>query len=169
VHTFETPVVGFVGRSGAGKTQFLERLILFLRSKGWRLAVVKHTHRRGLQTDQPGSDSYRFWEAGANHVTLATPDRVVHTHRHETDPLLSEVIADIQGVDLILVEGYKSSSVPKLEVVRAESDRHPLEHVSHRLAFITDVPELQNEGRWFGLGDVQGVAHFLIDAFVDKG
>jgi molybdopterin-guanine dinucleotide biosynthesis protein B len=158
--------VGLVGRSGAGKTQFLEGLVPVLASRGYRVAVLKHTHQRDLETDQPGSDSYRFWAAGAAHVVLAAPDRIVHTHRCEVDPSLSQVLRGVHGVDLVLVEGYKSSSIPKLEVVRAGLDTQPLSSITQRLAFITDVPDLQDGVPCFALEDLKGVARFLIDEFL---
>lgn len=163
---FDGPVVGIIGRSGSGKTQLLEKLIPILRASGCRLAIVKHTHHRGLKTDQPGSDSYRFWVAGAHQVTLASPDRIVHTYRREDDPSLSQVLAGVHDADLVLVEGYKFSSIPKLEIVRAARDARPLKHVINRLAFITDVRELQAVERWFSLEDVEGVTRFLIDRFL---
>ncbi len=167
MYTFNIPIIGVIGRSGAGKTQFLEGLIPVLETDGWRLAVLKHTHQCGLETDRPGSDSYRFWAAGARHVVLATPDRIMHTHRYETEPPLSKVLDGVRDVDLVLVEGYKASSLPKLEVVRAALDQRPLEGITHRLAFITDVPDLRDGARWFALEDVQGVARFLVDRFLE--
>ncbi len=163
---FKGPIVGLVGRSGSGKTRFLEGLVPVLTDRGYQVAVLKHTHRRDLETDKPGSDSYRFWAAGAAHVVLAAPDRIVHTHRSEVDPPLSQALRGVLGVDLVLVEGYKSSSIPKLEIVRAALDGQPLTSITHRLAFITDVPELQAGDPWFALDDVTGVAHFLIDEFM---
>lgn len=166
MNPFGAPVVAIIGRSGAGKTWFLERLIPVLEADGWRLALLKHTHQMGLETDRPGSDSYRFWTAGARHVVLATPDRVVHTHRYETEPALSMVLNGIHDVDMVLVEGYKSSSIPKVEIVRAALDRRPLDNIHHRLAFVTDVPDLRDEARWFALEDIQGVARFLVHRFL---
>jgi molybdopterin-guanine dinucleotide biosynthesis protein B len=137
-----------------------------MEADGCRLAIVKHTHHSGLRTDQTGSDSHRFWVAGAHHVTLATPDRIVHTHRCRDDLPLSHVLAGIDDVDLVLAEGYKLSSIPKMEIVRAAWEPRPLERVINRIAFITDVPELQTGERWFHLDDFEGVAGFLMDCFL---
>ena len=112
------PVISVVGRSNSGKTTLLEKLIPELKRRGHRVAVVKHHHHADFEFDVPGKDSYRFAQAGADHVVVAAPDKVVHVRRCEHEPTLAEVVADIDDVDLILTEGYKLSRAPKIEVSR---------------------------------------------------
>ena len=68
------PVVSFVGRSGSGKTQFLERLIPVLKKRGHSVGIVKH-HAHEIEVDQPGKDTHRFFLAGADRVSLSGPTR----------------------------------------------------------------------------------------------
>jgi molybdopterin-guanine dinucleotide biosynthesis protein MobB len=113
------PCLGFIGRSNSGKTTLLEKLLGELGRRGYRVAVVKHTLRPDVETDFPGKDTRRLWDAGAAHTVLATPDRIVHTRRYATPPTLAEALAVVHDVDLILIEGYKQGDFPKIEVVRA--------------------------------------------------
>ena len=108
----EIPFVGLVGWSGSGKTTLLEALIAEFDRRGVRVAVVKHTHHRHLQTDSPGADSWRFGQAGAIHTTLWAPDQVVHTHRCRAPYSLAEVLAGVHDVDLIFIEGHKAGAYP---------------------------------------------------------
>jgi molybdopterin-guanine dinucleotide biosynthesis protein MobB len=158
-------VVAFVGRSGSGKTTLIERLVPVLTQKGVRVAVVKHSPIHALETDSPGSDTHRFWMSGAQHVALVGRDRVVHTHRFEDEPALPVVLAGIHDVDLILLEGYKRSGAPKIEVIRRAHDPQPIEELRGRIAVVTDVEELGLAGPRFRLECVDELALFLIRTF----
>lgn len=157
------PVLGFFGRSGSGKTTLLEKVIGELARRGYRVAVLKHTRARNVETDLPGKDTRRLWEAGAAHTAFLVSDRIVHTHRYAAEPPLSEALAGIHDVDLILVEGDKHDALPKLEVVRAACDPQPIPEITGRIAYVTDVADLPDaEGLpHFSLEDVPALADFI--------
>ena len=118
-------VVGFAGYSGAGKTTLVERLVLELRHRGLRVSVVKHAHH-SLDIDHPGKDSYRHREAGAFEVVVASNRRLVLQRQFEQEAELSvhHLIAELyDGVDWVLVEGFKESDLLKVEVWRAAANR----------------------------------------------
>jgi len=132
------------------------------------VAVVKYTHHRHLQTDQPGKDTWRFEQAGAVHTTLWSPDRVVHTHRYARPPSPDLVLQDVHDVDVILIEGYKGGHYPKIEVVRAARvDSHPEDPVlipdlEDRVACVTDLPDPPFEGPTFPFYQVDALADFIL-------
>ncbi len=124
------PVLGFVAPSGAGKTTLLRKLIPLLKAEGIRLAVIKHSHHH-FEIDQPGKDSYVLRHAGADQVLLASREGwalMVETPNNETDAQLNEMIGHLdQGaLDLILVEGFKHASFPKIELHRQELEKPAL-------------------------------------------
>ncbi len=155
-------VVAFVGRSGSGKTTLLTQVIPALAALGVRAAVVKHAPDHAVVTDCPGSDTHRFWAAGAQHVALAARDRVVHTHRYAADPGLSATLSGVHDVDLILLEGYKRSGVPKVEVIRGACNPQPLSGLVGRIACVTDVTDMVLEVPCFGFDAVAPLAAFLM-------
>ena len=154
------PALSIVGRSGSGKTTLLEKLIPELRRRGYRLAVVKHHHQPGLELDVPGKDTWRLARAGAEHVAIATPDQVMHRRRLEQELPLEEVLADIRGVDLILTEGYKGGSIPKIEVHRDEPQPVLLSDPAELAAVVSDQP-LNVRVPQFDLEDVVGLANWI--------
>ena len=118
-------VVGFAGYSGSGKTTLVERLIPAFRLKGLRVSVVKHAHHR-FDIDHPGKDTYRHREAGAFEVVVASDRRLALMREFEQDAQLSvhQLIAELyEGVDWVLVEGFKDSDVLKVEVWRAQANK----------------------------------------------
>ncbi len=116
-------VVGFAGYSGSGKTTLIERLIPALKARGLRVSVVKHAHHR-FDIDHPGKDTFRHREAGAFEVVVASDRRLALMREFEKPSQLTvhQLLAELyDGVDWVLVEGFKESDLPKIEVWRAPS------------------------------------------------
>ncbi len=161
------PIVTFIGRSNSGKTTLLEHLIPLLQQRGYRVGVVKHTARGDVETDVPGTDTRRLWDAGAVHVAFAATDRVVHTHRYAIPPPFENALHGVHDVDLVIVEGYKRTALPKIEVVRAARDPQLISGVENRIACVTDVPGLGCDVPRFGFEDVTALADFIERAVIE--
>lgn len=112
-------VFGFAGWSGSGKTTLIERVIPAITTRGLRVSVIKHAHH-GFDIDKPGKDSWRHREAGASEVLLISDERwvLMHELRGAPEPDLAAQLACLSPCDLVLVEGYKSVQIPKIEVHR---------------------------------------------------
>jgi molybdopterin-guanine dinucleotide biosynthesis adapter protein len=127
-------VFGFAGYSGSGKTTLIERVIPELIASGLRVSLIKHAHH-SFDIDKPGKDSYRHREAGAYEVLIASSQRwvLMHELRDETEPSLDDLLKQFSDCDLVLVEGYKFSSVPKIEIYRAEHGKPRLDSKTHNI------------------------------------
>jgi molybdopterin-guanine dinucleotide biosynthesis protein B len=112
------PVVSFVGRSGSGKTRFLERLIPRLKDAGIAAGVIKH-HAHEIDVDRRGKDTHRLLEAGAERVSLSGPGKNAYFEAVEGErPPETVVERFFTGLDLVLTEGFKRGPFPKIEVAR---------------------------------------------------
>lgn len=118
---------GITGWKNSGKTGLTERLVAEFTARGLRVATVKHAHCHA-DMDVPGTDTHRHRVAGAGQVVLSTPDRwaLLTELRGADEPALDDLIARLDPHDLVLIEGYKSESHPKVECHRAEAARKPL-------------------------------------------
>ncbi|GAB3256492.1 molybdopterin-guanine dinucleotide biosynthesis protein B [Chitinimonas naiadis] len=135
-----TAVFGLIGRSGSGKTTLIEALLPVFASHGLKVNVIKHSHH-DLDFEPPTKDSARFRRAGAAEVLVASPYRfaVLHELRGEPEPTLAEQIARLAPADLTLVEGFKSFSIPRIEVYRPSTAVAPLyPHTPGILAVASD-------------------------------
>jgi len=136
-------VVGFAGYSGSGKTTLVEQLIPVLRQRGLRVSVVKHAHH-SFDVDHPGKDSWRHRQAGAFEVVIASDRRLALMREFEqpSEPNVHHLIAELyDGVDWVLVEGFKASDLLKIEVWRASAGqpvRYPYDDFITAIA--TDSP-----------------------------
>ncbi len=156
-------VFGLAGWSGSGKTTLMERLIAIFVERGVTVSTIKHAHHR-FDVDRPGKDSYRHREAGASEVLISSELRwaLLHEHRGAAEPSLDALIAKLSPVDLVLVEGFKSHAMDKLEVHRpslghdlmAPRDPHVVAVASDAPVDGADVPVLP-------LNDPAAVADFI--------
>jgi len=115
-------LLGFAAFSGTGKTTLLEQLIPLLRARGLRIAAIKHAHH-DFDIDYPGKDSYRLRKAGATQTLVASNRRwaLITEHGEGLDePNLLELLThiDTEHVDLVLVEGFKHETFPRIELHR---------------------------------------------------
>ncbi len=133
------PVISFIGRSGVGKTTYLEKLIAELKCRGYRIGVIKHDIH-GFEIDRPGKDTWRHTQAGADVVCISSRDKFAMIKKLHVELPLDEIVAHIEDVDIILVEGYKNHSALRVEIFRQASGREPLGHPEDLLAVISDIP-----------------------------
>jgi len=135
------PLLGLAAYSGVGKTTLLIQLLPLLRQRGIRVAVLKHSHHP-CEIDKPGKDSYVLHHAGAAQTLIASANRTVLRTRHTTTPSWEESVQRMgENADLVLIEGYKSAALPKLELHRPRLG-HPLlwEQDSNIIAVAIDEP-----------------------------
>jgi molybdopterin-guanine dinucleotide biosynthesis protein B len=119
-------VLGIVGWSGSGKTTLLTAVLPLLKAQGLLVSTIKHTHH-DFDMDRPGKDSFRHREAGAHEVLVASGTRWALLHEIEgPEPDLPTLLAKLDAVDLVLVEGYKMHPFPKLEVHRPSLAKPPI-------------------------------------------
>ena len=114
------PVVSIVAKSGTGKTTLLEKLIAELKRRGHRVGVIKHD-AHNFDIDYEGKDSWRLTKAGADTMLITSPAKVamVKQNRDNEEPSLAEAVATFcDDVDIVLTEGFKKSTMPKIEVHR---------------------------------------------------
>lgn len=160
----QIPVISIVGgKSNSGKTTLLEKLIHEAKRRGWRVATLKHDVH-GFEMDQPGKDTWRHAQAGADVVAISSPHRIAMLESVTEDQPLDEVLARIRGVDVIFTEGYKHADKPKIEVYRSAVHQELFSKTEELIAIVSDV-EFDNGIRCFGLDDAQGICDLITEKF----
>jgi molybdopterin-guanine dinucleotide biosynthesis adapter protein len=156
-------IIGLAGWSGSGKTTLVTSVIPVLVRRGVKVATVKHAHHE-FDTDQPGKDSWLHRQAGASEVAIVSSRRwaIIHELGQDAEPALGDVLAKLSPVDLVIVEGFKRHSHPKLEVYRAVVGK-PLLHPDDDciVAVATDAPLPQAQVPVLMLDDFDGIANVL--------
>ena len=157
-------IYGVVGWKNAGKTGLMERLVSEITGRGHRVSTVKHAHH-SFDVDHPGKDSHRHRMAGASEVLLASRSRValMQELRGAEEPDLAALLARLSPVDLVLIEGYKRDTHPKIEAHRAVTGNPLIAPGDPTVkAVASDVPLPDMDRPVFDLDDTRAIADFIL-------
>jgi molybdopterin-guanine dinucleotide biosynthesis protein MobB len=155
---------GVTGWKNSGKTVLVERLVAELTRRGLTVATVKHAHH-GFDVDQPGKDSHRHRAAGATQVAVASRARwaLMTELRGAPEPTLDALLARLDPVDLVLVEGYKRDRHPKIEARRAATAQNLIAAGDPTIvAIASDAPLPGLAVPVFDLDDIPAIADFIL-------
>ncbi|MEM5789709.1 MAG: molybdopterin-guanine dinucleotide biosynthesis protein B, partial [Syntrophobacteraceae bacterium] len=155
------PIISIVGASGSGKTTLLEKLIPEIAGRGYRVGAVKHdTH--GFDMDREGKDTWRLARAGAATISIISPAKVASIRQTDGELSLREVAARYFWTeDILLTEGFKSASFPKIEVFRTAVEPKPICGPQNNLIGLITDDSIETEVPSFRFSDVSGVADFI--------
>lgn len=155
-------IISIVGTSGSGKTTLIEKVVSNLKSKEYKVGVIKHA-AHGFDHEPEGKDSRRHFDAGADSVIVSSPGSfslVKRTDKSESIDYLTTFFADM---DIVIVEGFKRSDLPKIEVFRKETEKSPVCIEDKNLkAFVTNS-EIRPGVPVFGLDDTESLSEFIIE------
>ena len=155
---------GIVGWKNSGKTTLVARLVTDLKSRGFSVSTMKHAHH-AFDLDQPGRDTYKHREAGAQEVVISSSRRwaIMHELQRDENYTLDDLLAKMQPVDIVLVEGFKSNAHPKIETHRTQSEM-PLVSAENKtiIAVASDCDVDTNGLPCLNLNDVPAVADYII-------
>jgi molybdopterin-guanine dinucleotide biosynthesis protein MobB len=162
-------VVAFVAKSNTGKTTLLEQVIRELKNRGYRVGAIKHD-AHSFDIDHPGKDSHRLTAAGADTMLITSQAKLALIKKHEAPPPMEDlVLTYFSDVDIVLTEGFKMSSLPKIEVHRQERSPTLLcrgEHNDPMLVAVASDEALNLDVPVLDLNDIKSVTDFVERTFL---
>ncbi|MDR1358927.1 MAG: molybdopterin-guanine dinucleotide biosynthesis protein B [Coriobacteriales bacterium] len=174
--------LAFTGKQNSGKTTLLEKLIAELTRRGYNVGTLKHHGHAGFDFDIEGKDSWRHAQAGSRFTVVSAPDKIALVREldapEDADNTLAAMVAlsaagEAQGtrpLDIILVEGYRHSGLPTVELFRAANPRDAERELGGEgntiIAVVTDLPRIEVEAAArgipsFGFEDTAALASFV--------
>jgi len=161
------PIVSIVGKSRSGKTVLIEQLIAEFKRRGYKVAALKHSRGR-MEIDHPGKDSWRFAKAGSDAVLVSSPGKLAFIKNLDHELNIEEIMPIVgPDFDLVLVEGFRKSKTPKIEVHRKELGDDLLCSPEELSAIVTDG-SLDTDIAQLPWGDTVAIADFIEKNFVLK-
>jgi molybdopterin-guanine dinucleotide biosynthesis protein B len=154
---------GFAGYSGAGKTTLIEQLIPRFKTRGLSVSLIKHTHQN-FDVDHPGKDTYPHRAAGASEVLLTCDTRwvLMHELHGQPEPSLQDQLAVLSPCDLVLIEGFKQTAIPKLEVHRPAHGKPPIWPENPSVIAVASDAEVDCPLPRLDLNDVDAITAFIL-------
>ena len=164
-----TVAVSLVAHSGTGKTTLMEKLISGLKSRGLRVGAIKHDAHK-FEIDREGKDSWRFTKAGADNTLICSAEKLALVKINHDEPPVEELISRyFADVDIVLTEGFKQSSLPKIEVFRQQHSRTLLcrgdVHDENLIAVAADV-DMELDVPVLDLNAAPEICEFIIERFL---
>ena len=156
---------GIVGASGSGKTTLITGLLHEFRGRGLTISTIKHAHH-GFDMDRPGKDSWRHREAGAAQVMVASDNgwALLQPESAEAELSLAGLAKHMAAVDLILVEGFRQSAIPSLEVYRPSVGKKPFFPDDPGIRGVASDTFVETHGRpLLPLSDITAIAGFILE------
>jgi molybdopterin-guanine dinucleotide biosynthesis protein B len=171
------PLIGFAAYSGTGKTTLLCKLIPLLKQKGIRIGVIKHAHH-DFDIDFPQKDSYKLRKSGADTMLITSCQRTAIISEHipiSNEPSLEDALNKMptDGLDLLLVEGFKKAIFPKIELHRQILNRPYLYPTDPNIIAIACDDKLNTIDtnrrpiRQFDLNQPQDIADFIATTMIN--
>ncbi len=172
-----SPAIAFVGRHNSGKTTLLEKIIADLTRRGVDVGTIKHHGHPSFDIDYPGKDSFRHRQAGARETIIVSRERFACVRELTEEPECSDLVRDMPGHDIVLVEGYRRSGLPTIEIIRQANERDAAAadefmdlgtiNGGAPLAVVTDRADVRESADCrgilsFGLEDVTAICDYLV-------
>ena len=165
------PIVSVVANSGTGKTTLLEKLIAEMKRRGYKVAAIKHDAHR-FDIDHEGKDSWRLTRAGADTMLIMSTEKLAIVKQHSTgkEPGLVECVASYcNDVDIVLTEGFKKSTLPKIEVHRRGHSEKLLcrdMHDDQTLIAVAADSLLEVDVPLYDIDDIEGLCDLIVDRYL---
>ena len=159
-------VFGIAGWSGSGKTELVTNLIKFITKKyKFKICAIKHAHDN-FNIDHKGKDTYRFFSSGANQIIISSKSKMAKIEKVDDEKSLTELLSKAKNADIVLVEGWKSSKIKKIEVYRKEIKKPLLHESDHSyVAVATDEKNFlpKRNIKVLDLNDVSSIADYILN------
>ncbi|NMA58229.1 molybdopterin-guanine dinucleotide biosynthesis protein B [Clostridium cochlearium] len=159
-------IIAISGVKNSGKTTLITRLIPHLKDRGIKIAVIKHDGH-DFEPDVIGTDSYRYREAGAEEIAIFSKNKWMII-KEEKNIDESELISQFPNADLILLEGFKFSDYPKVEIIRKEVSSMPITNPKTVIAYVSDHEKFNGKIKQFHLDDIEGLTDYLYNYIKDE-
>jgi len=159
--------LAFVGKQNSGKTVLLEQLIAEFTQRGYNVGTLKHHSHEGFDFDVEGKDSWRHAQAGSRFTVISAPDKIAMVRQLDAPEKALHTLAgmvalstagEAQGtrpLDIILVEGYRQSGLPTVELFRAENPKDAERELgvegNEIIAVVTDMPRIEEAAEERGI------------------
>lgn len=167
---FHENEIAFCGYSGSGKTTLISRLTKLMGDQ-LNIGYVKHDAHQ-FQMDKEGKDTWSLQKSGAKTVFINDSN---HWAVISKMPINQENnIKLFKDMDLVFVEGYKNSLIPKFILIDPENaildniKNREFENIIGFIGIDDDLSNFDSELPYFQRDDIDGIKKHLIENIRNK-
>ena len=149
------------GVKNSGKTTLIERILPKLDEKGFKVATVKHDGH-DFECDIEGTDTFKHRKAGAYGTAIFSKNKFMII-KEQKDTEEEELISYFSEADIIILEGFKYSDYPKIEIVRKGNSTECVCKEETILAVATDIEDFKSSINTVNLNDIDSIVNLIIE------
>lgn len=157
-------IIAISGIKNSGKTTLIEKLIPLLKAKDLKVATIKHDGH-DFHPDVEGTDSFRHRESGAYGTAIFSNNKWMII-KEEKNVDVSTLISEFPEADLIILEGFKFSDFPKVEIVRKDNSISPVSKKETVICYISDLGQFYEDIPQFKLDEVEELSQFVYNYII---
>ncbi len=147
------------GVKNSGKTTLITKLIKVLKEEGYRIGVIKHDGHE-FEIDVPGTDTYKHRQAGSD-TTIIYSETKFAVMKNWQKVQIEELLEYVKDIDVVIIEGMKYSTYPKIEVVRKEQSQAPVCDERYLLAIATNCHIQHDRINVVDLNDIPSIVAII--------
>lgn len=155
-------VIGIVGFKNSGKTYLAQQLITYYTNKKMKVASIKHAHHQ-FEIDKENTDSFLHKKAGSKQIIISSSKRwakIVELN-DQKEKNLNELLLEVENSDIVIVEGYKNESHPKIEIIKKKSKEFLFNKINNVVAIVSNE-KIDTEIKQFNIENVNAIAEFVL-------
>ena len=149
------------GVKNSGKTTLIERILPKLKEAGYKAATVKHDGH-DFEVDVEGTDTYKHRKAGVYGTAIFSKNKFM-VIKEQKDTKEEELISYFSEADIIILEGFKYSDYPKIEIVRKGNSEKSVCKKETILALATDIENFDSSINIVDLNDRDSIVNLIIE------
>ena len=148
----------------AEKSELVRRLVVELVGRGLQISTIKRVSD-AVDLERQGSGTWKHRAAGAAEVMIASASRFALLREMPPDtkePEVSDLLARMAPADIVLLDGFRRSNYPKVEVVPAGRHQPLLAPGDPMILAITSDVPIAADVSCIPLSNIGGLADFVL-------
>lgn len=157
----KTPkLIAISGVKNSGKTTLIEKIIPRLTKENLKVATIKHDGH-DFEADIEGTDTFRHKKSGAMGTAIFSKNKfmVIKEEKNITE---KDLIDSFKDADVILLEGFKYSDYPKIEIVRKGNSTESICKKETLIALVSDFDIKVKDIDVLDLNDIDAISERLL-------
>ena len=149
------------GCKNSGKTTLITKLIPKFCEKGYKVATIKHDGH-DFHGDVVGTDTYKHKKAGAYGTAIFSNNKfmVIKEEKFIDETYFIKLFPE---ADIILLEGFKASDYPKLEIVRKGNSSRPICNEKNLIGILSDINVIEGNYKIIDLNNIDLIVEKILN------
>ncbi|MGL5052027.1 MAG: molybdopterin-guanine dinucleotide biosynthesis protein B [Cetobacterium sp.] len=154
------------GIKNSGKTTLISNLLKKFTDNGYKVGTIKHDGH-DFEMDNIDSDTHKHIKAGAHGTLIFSKSKFMFLE-NSTQKSLEFYLEFFKDYDFIILEGFKNSNYPKIEVIKSGISNESVSNKQNLQFLVSDLKEIENSShlKILDINNIDNIFENIIQIFV---